>query len=83
MNFSIKIMFPAKVKCVIGNCKEIPMDALLDGVYEIKVQDKSERAYVQFLNGCGMSQLAINKSTGIGLRKIKSYLATNEMEDTK
>ena len=73
----------AKVKCVLGNSKEIPMEALLNGVYEIKVMNKSERAYVHLLNEYGMSQLAINKSTGIGLRRIKSYLATNEMEETK
>ena len=73
----------AKVKCVLGNSKEISMGDILDGVYEVKVQDKSERAYVHFLNEYGMSQIAINKSTGIGLRKIKTYLATNEMEEAK
>ncbi len=73
----------AKVKCVLGNSKKISMGDILDGVYEVKVQDKSERAYVHFLNEYGMSQIAINKSTGIGLRKIKTYLATNEMEEAK
>lgn len=73
----------AKVKCVLNNSKEIPMDALLDDVYDLTVQDKSERTYVRFLNEYGMSQLAINKNTGIGLRKIKSYLAIKETEEAK
>lgn len=73
----------AKVKCVLNKEEKIPIDALLDGLYELKVQDKSERNYVCFLGEYGMSQLAINKSTGIGLRKVKSYLTENKTEESK
>lgn len=73
----------AKVKCVLHYSNTIPIEALLDGVYEMKNQDKSESAYVHFLSDYGMSQVAINKSTGIGMRKIKSYLSVNDKEETK
>lgn len=73
----------AKVKCVLNKDKMIPINALLEGLYEVKIHDKSESAYVHFLYEYGLSQIAINKSTGIGMRKIKSYLATNDKEETK
>lgn len=73
----------AKVKCVLDNSNIIPIEALLDGLYEIKVTDKSERSYVQFLSVYGMTQIAINKATGIGIRKIKAYLSENDKEEEK
>ena len=61
----------------------IPINTLLDALYELKINEKSERNYVRFLGEYGMSQLAINKATGIGLRKIKSYLTGNETKEAK
>lgn len=66
----------AKVRCVLQKEKIIPIELLLNGVYNIKTGGASERDYVRFLSEYGMSQLSINKETGIGLRKIKSYLST-------
>lgn len=65
----------AKVKSVLNKEKTLSVEALLYGVYQVKVQDKSEQGYVRFLSDYGLSQLAISKETGIGLRKVKSYLS--------
>lgn len=73
----IKTIFDrAKVKSVIDGSEEIPLERLLTSVYELVVSDKSEESYVRFLNEHGMTQTAINRETGISLRKVKSYLAT-------
>lgn len=64
-----------KVRCVLNKETVIPIEALLNGVYSMKHKEKSERDYVRFLSDYGMPQLTINKETGIGLRKIKSYLS--------
>lgn len=64
-----------KVRCVLQKESVIPIEPLLHGVYNIKVKEKSECGYVCFLSDYGLPQLAINKETGIGLRKIKSYLS--------
>lgn len=80
----LKTLFDrAKVKCVLNKDKVIPINTLLDALYELKVNEKSERNYVRFLGEYGMSQLAINKATGIGLRKIKSYLTENTTKEAK
>ena len=71
----------AKVKCVIDGTKVIPIETLLHGVYYMKTKDKSEGDYVRFLSDYGMTQIAINKETGIGLRKIKTYLSPVVMEE--
>ena len=65
----------AKVKSVLNKEKTLSVEALLYGVYQAKVQDKSEQGYVRFLSDYGLSQLTISKETGIGLRKVKSYLS--------
>lgn len=65
----------AKVKSVLNKEKTLSVEALLYGVYQVKVQDKSEQGYVRFLSDYGLSQLTISKETGIGLRKVKSYLS--------
>ena len=64
----------AKVKCVLNKENIIRMEHLLNGIYEFKEKNKSEKQYVRFLNDNGLSQLRINKATGISLRKIKTYL---------
>ena len=80
----LKTLFDrAKVKCVLNKDKVIPINALLDALYELKVNEKSERNYVRFFSEYGMSQLAINKATGIGLRKIKLYLTENATKKAK
>ena len=66
----------AKVKCVLQKEVVIPIEPLLYAIYNIKTANKSEGGYVHFLSEYGMSQLTINKETGIGLRKIKNYLST-------
>ena len=65
----------AKVKCVLSKEKGIRIEALLNGIYDLKVKEKSEQNYVRFLSDYGLSQLTINKVTGIGLRKVKAYLS--------
>ena len=72
----LKTVFDSvKVRCVLNKETVIPIEALLNGVYSMKHKEKSERDYVRFLSDYGMPQLTINKETGIGLRKIKSYLS--------
>lgn len=66
----------AKVKSVLNREKTIHIELLLNGVYDLQVKEKSESNYVKFLSEYGMPQLTINKVTGIGLRKVKSYLST-------
>lgn len=70
-----------KVRCVLKKEMTIPVEALLNGVYAMKSKDRSEREYVRFLSEYGMPQLTINKETGIGLRKIKSYLSETVMQE--
>ena len=65
----------AKVKSVLGKEKCLSVGSLLSGVYQMKVQDKSDQGYVRFLSDAGLPQLSISKETGIGLRKVKSYLS--------
>jgi len=65
----------AKVKCVLNKDKALSLELLLSGVYNAKVQDKSEQSYVRFLSEHGLPQVTISKETGIGLRKVKSYLS--------
>ncbi len=65
----------AKVKCVLSKETNIRIETLLNGIYDLKVKDKSEQNYVRFLSEYGLSQLTISKVTGIGLRKVKAYLS--------
>ena len=65
----------AKVKSVLSKEKELLVETLLSGVYNMKTSEKSEQGYVKFLSDYGMSQITINKVTGIGLRRVKSYLS--------
>ena len=66
----------AKVRSVLNKEKTIHIETLLNGVYDLQVKEKSESNYVKFLSEYGMPQVTINKVTGIGLRKVKSYLST-------
>lgn len=65
-----------KVKSVLNKEKTLSIESLLNGVYQLKNQEKSEQGYVRFLSDYGLPQLTISKQTGIGLRKVKSYLTT-------
>ena len=71
----------AKVRCVLDGTKVISIESLLHGVFTMKAKEKTEQDYVRFLSDYGMSQLTINKVTGIGLRKIKSYLSPALMKE--
>jgi len=66
----------AKVKSVLNKEKELSVAVLLSGVYQMKIQDKNEQGFVRFLSDYGLPQLTISKETGIGLRKVKSYLSS-------
>lgn len=66
----------AKVRSVLNKERTIHIEALLNGIYDLQVKEKTESNYVKFLSEYGMPQLTINKVTGIGLRKVKSYLST-------
>lgn len=66
----------AKVKCVLSKEKCIRIETLLSGIYDLKEKEKSEQNYVRFLSDYGLSQITINKITGIGLRKVKAYLSS-------
>ncbi len=70
----------AKVMSVLQKKTSIPIEPLLNGVYNLNAKVKSECEYVRFLSIYGLPQLTINKETGIGLRKIKSYLSTKQKE---
>lgn len=79
---NLKTIFDrAKVRCVLSKDSMIPIEPLLHGIYKIKYNNITEEGYVRFLSEYGMSQLAINKETGIALRKIKSYLSVKTKED--
>jgi ATP-dependent 26S proteasome regulatory subunit len=66
-----------KVKLVIKGKSKIEFEDLFSSVFEETSQDRSEAAYVCFLNSYGVAQTEINKRFGISLRKIKSYLSAN------
>ena len=75
----IKTIFDrVKVKCVIDGETVLTTDRLLTGAYDATYADKSESAYVCFLNDHGLSQTAIYQNTGISLRKVKSYISANK-----
>jgi len=75
----IKTIFDrAKVQCVIEGDKFLKMGQLLTGVYEATHKEKSEQAFICFLNSNGITQTNISKNTGISLRKVKSYLSANK-----
>lgn len=72
----IKTVFDrAKVYCVLNKENCIRIEALLNGIYDLKEKEKTEMKYVRFLSEYGLTQLTINKVTGIGLRKVKTYLS--------
>ena len=66
----------AKVKCVLNKETCIRIEMLLSSIYDLKVKEKSNQNYVRFLSDYGLSQITINKVTGIGLRKVKAYLSS-------
>lgn len=75
----IKTIFDrAKAKSALQGSRIISLDKLLEGAFEIKGKGKSEEEYVVFLHNNGLTLANINKSTGISLRKIKSYVSSNK-----
>ncbi len=65
----------AKVKSVIAGEKAILAEQLLLGIYEVTSKEPTEEKLVLFLNNGGVSQKTIYETTGIPVRKIKTYLS--------
>ena len=75
----IKTIFDrVKAKSVIAGSQRIETEQLLQGVYDVTCNNKTECGYVLFLSNHGVTQTEISKHTGLSLRKVKNYLSTSK-----
>ena len=75
----LKTLFErAKIKCILENQDQLDIVQLLLGTFELLDEEKSEKAFIRFLNNKGVAQRHINKLTGISLRQIKNYLKLDD-----
>ena len=75
----LKTLFErAKIKCILEKQDQLDIVQILLVTFELLDEEKSEKAFIRFLNNKGVAQRHINKLTGISLRQIKNYLKLDD-----